>query len=244
MIGIYKITNLINNKSYVGQSIRIERRFQEHQKPSSKSLISFAINKYGKKYFAFEVLEETKKEKLNEREKYYIDKYKTLVPNGYNITYGEGSSENTSFNYYDEEVLDEIAYLLKNELLNISEIANKYCLHKSTISRINSGEIHFREKETYPLMKTQGKKKYYCEECGEEIVNPTAKRCRKCYVKSLYTTERPEPMELAKEIVESGFSAVGRKYNVSDNAIKKWCKAYNIPHLKKDLKEWYNKQTG
>ena len=30
MIGIYKITNLINNKSYVGQSIHIERRWQEH----------------------------------------------------------------------------------------------------------------------------------------------------------------------------------------------------------------------
>ena len=41
-----------------------------------------------------------------------------------------------------------------------------------------------------------------------------------------------------KEIVENGFSATGRKYGVSDNAIRKWCKSYNIPTKKNEIKEW------
>lgn len=42
-IGIYKIENLINGKKYIGQSIHIEKRWQEHCQVSSKSLIGKAI---------------------------------------------------------------------------------------------------------------------------------------------------------------------------------------------------------
>lgn len=57
MIGIYKITNNINNKIYIGQSVHIKRRWAEHCKPSSDSLISKAIKKYGKDNFTFEIIE-------------------------------------------------------------------------------------------------------------------------------------------------------------------------------------------
>ena len=56
--------------------------------------------------------------------------------------------------------------------------------------------------------------------------------------------ERPEPLVLAEKIVNSSFVAVGREYNVSDNAIRKWCKNYNIPTTKQELKEWLTKQKG
>jgi predicted GIY-YIG superfamily endonuclease len=42
-IGIYKIENLINGKIYIGQSIHIEKRWQEHCKASSNSLIAKSI---------------------------------------------------------------------------------------------------------------------------------------------------------------------------------------------------------
>ena len=47
--GIYKITNLINNKVYIGQSIDIERRWQEHRKlcKTGNALIYKAFRKYG-----------------------------------------------------------------------------------------------------------------------------------------------------------------------------------------------------
>lgn len=47
--------------------------------------------------------------------------------------------------------------------------------------------------------------------------------------------ERPSKEELIKLLQESNFTAVGRKYGVTDNAIRRWCKTYKIPHRKKDM---------
>lgn len=66
MIGIYKITNKINGKIYIGQSINIERRWKEHIFDNRKnSLIHLAIIKYGKENFSFEVIEECNQKELN-----------------------------------------------------------------------------------------------------------------------------------------------------------------------------------
>lgn len=99
MIGIYKITNLINNKCYIGQSICIERRLLQHKstyeisRDPNKPLYQ-AFKKYGLENFSFEVLEECLKEELDNKEKYYIEKYQSLThQNGYNIRAGgEGSN--------------------------------------------------------------------------------------------------------------------------------------------------------
>jgi very-short-patch-repair endonuclease len=47
--------------------------------------------------------------------------------------------------------------------------------------------------------------------------------------------ERPDKEELSKELAEKSFSEVGRIYGVSDNAIRRWCKWYGLPHRKKDI---------
>ena len=54
IIGIYKITNIINNKSYIGQSANIERRFKEHCYKGYRSgiMLDIAIKKYGKENFS------------------------------------------------------------------------------------------------------------------------------------------------------------------------------------------------
>ena len=54
----------------------------------------------------------------------------------------------------------------------------------------------------------------------------------------------PEPLELALMIKNSSFSAVGRQFGVSDNAVKRWCKNYDIPYLKNELIDWYNNQNN
>lgn len=84
MTGIYLITNTANGKRYVGQSVNIQRRFREHKKPGSNSIISRAIRKYGASGFTFEVLEECSVNDLDMREIYWID---TLHPE-YNINHG------------------------------------------------------------------------------------------------------------------------------------------------------------
>ena len=89
MIGIYKITNKISGKSYIGQSNDIERRFKEHQQKGTVSRIPLdaAIQKYGKDAFTYEVIEECLVEELNDKEQYYIQLYDTMK-NGYNCNEG------------------------------------------------------------------------------------------------------------------------------------------------------------
>lgn len=98
MVGIYKITNNINGKTYVGQSNNIERRFAQHKSPNeqeraqSKPLYK-AFKKYGIEHFSFEVIEECSIEELDNREIYWIKELNSLVSqNGYNISEGDGGA--------------------------------------------------------------------------------------------------------------------------------------------------------
>lgn len=96
---IYKITNNINNKVYIGQTIK-ERptdRFSQHcylarhsEQEKSISYLYQAMTKYGVDNFIFEVIENIENDKLNEREQYWIAQYNSLVPQGYNLTIGGG----------------------------------------------------------------------------------------------------------------------------------------------------------
>lgn len=85
---IYKITNLVNNKIYIGQSKRKEIDTKEYF--GSGKLINLAINKHGKENFKKEILEECKtKKELDERERHWIKYYNsTNRKTGYNISIG------------------------------------------------------------------------------------------------------------------------------------------------------------
>lgn len=82
MIGIYKITNKLNGKSYIGQSVHCGKRLDEHYKGSQ--FIDEIIQLEGIDNFNFEILKETSREELSYWEDYYILKYNTFFPNGYN----------------------------------------------------------------------------------------------------------------------------------------------------------------
>lgn len=94
-IGIYKIENKINGKIYIGQSINIKARLRSHicsaynqnKKNDYDLVIHKAIRKYGADNFSYEIIEECPKEKLNEREEYWIVYYDSYY-NGYNSTKG------------------------------------------------------------------------------------------------------------------------------------------------------------
>lgn len=90
---IYKITNTINGKSYIGQTIQnVKERFYQHcATKCSKAVLDMAIHraikKYGKSNFTVEVIEEVDSTNLNDRERYWI-KYYDSYNNGYNSTKG------------------------------------------------------------------------------------------------------------------------------------------------------------
>ena len=75
---IYKITNDVNNKVYIGKTDRdIQQRFAEHiydsgRKDYGNRPLLDAINKYGAKHFSIEQIEECSKEEAADREIYWI----------------------------------------------------------------------------------------------------------------------------------------------------------------------------
>ena len=93
--GIYKITNKINNKNYIGKSKNIEQRWKQHiyeaEQGSTRALCR-ALNKYGQVNFNFEIIESISLEEYdtlsNEREKYWISYYNSFSDQGYNMTEG------------------------------------------------------------------------------------------------------------------------------------------------------------
>ena len=69
------------------------------------------------------------------------------------------------------------------------------------------------------------KKKYFCKNCGQKVdKGSTSQLCKKCYDIRQRKVDRPSKEQLLKEIEETNYCAVGRKYGVSDNAIRKWLK--------------------
>ena len=73
-----------------------------------------------------------------------------------------------------------------------------------------------------------------CIDCGK-LIDIHSIRCDKCNKKLQRKVERPSKEELSKLLKESNFSVIGRTYGVSDNAVRKWCKYYELPYRKKDL---------
>lgn len=112
---IYKVTNNINGKVYIGQSVfEIEKRFKEHlsdSKKPSKCRRPFydAINKYGQENFSIELVEEVSNNELNDREKYWIAFFRSYVGfndcRGYNATLGGDSKLTNDYQIIVEDYL-------------------------------------------------------------------------------------------------------------------------------------------
>lgn len=92
MTGIYKITCVPTGTSYIGQSVAIKRRWATHQRELASGKhynqhLQRAYDKYGKENFTYEILEQCSKDKLNEREEFYIKMFDTYQ-NGFNQDLG------------------------------------------------------------------------------------------------------------------------------------------------------------
>lgn len=261
--GIYKITNKVNGKVYIGQSIDIKKRWASHKKDAfwagnvgKEYPLYRAIRKYGLENFEFEIIEECTTEKLNEKEMYYITVYKSNIKNfGYNQNDG-GQTNSHSLKLTELEV-NEIIHRLKSTFDGPKQIAKEYGVGATTIHNINVGDAYHRDNEVYPirprlytLQKTVDgqiiakSKEHFCKTCGKKISKESS-RCVVCAgLASRKVEKRPPPMELAKSIVEKGFRGTAQNFHVSDKAIVRWCKEYDIPSTKKQLVNWYNEKLG
>lgn len=83
---IYKYTNKINGKCYVGETCKPESRYKQHKNQREESLFHKAIKKYGFENFTYEIIDQTEDEsKVHELEAFHIRKNNSLAPNGYNL---------------------------------------------------------------------------------------------------------------------------------------------------------------
>lgn len=141
---IYKITNKINNKVYIGKTLdTVEKRWKEHCRDSQKKNIRnrplySAMNKYGFNNFIIEEIEQCNEEALNEREQYWIE-YFGSFKYGYNATLGGDGKR-----YADYDLI----YALWNEGKTIKKIAEitKYDEHTIRVA-LNCQNISSEERK-------------------------------------------------------------------------------------------------
>ena len=254
MVGIYKITNITNGHSYIGQSSNIEQRWNNHKiaayNPNDRGYeypLYRAIRKYGLQMFSFEVIEQCSQDLLNEREIWWIN---SVCPE-YNQTLG-GHHEITYPKLTCEQVKEIKRILLEDQAGEVvhADLARKYGVHKDAIRDINVGRSWFDEKLSYPLHYSKfdasnpNRIKQYCCDCGTEISKGST-RCFKCE-SVRRKKELPVTREELKQLIRTTpFTKIGEKYGVSDNAIRKWCDKYNLPRKATDIKrisdqDWAN----
>lgn len=251
MTGIYKITNNINGNSYIGQSVNIEKRWRSHRycsslnNESSNYPLYRAIRKYSLENFSFEVLEECLVSQLDEREVYWIAYYNTFF-NGYNQ--GPGGQNGGTLSFKTKGQIIGVIADLETTQMTHREIAKKWDISQEMVQGINTGRYWKQDRE-YPIQKRYrrltskrlvdprkiSRKPFVCCDCGVKITSG-ATRCASCAKIASRKVERPTKEILEQEVAENSFVSLGKKYGVSDNAIRKWCVSYGIP-TKKEKKE-------
>lgn len=147
---IYKITNKVNGKSYIGQTIQnVKERFYQHcATKCSQAILNMvihkAITKYGKSNFTIEVIEEVESANLNDRERYWI-RYYDSYNNGYNSTEGGQDGIKLFKNLDTESIVRE--YKSGKSLREIGRLFN---VDKQTIKDLLvRNNINLRTTRTY-----------------------------------------------------------------------------------------------
>lgn len=168
MIGIYKIENKINGHIYIGQSVNIERRFQEHKgyhrKNHPEKVLYKAFTKYGIDNFSFDIIEECSKELLDEREIYWIS-YFNSFHNGYNETAGGLSGNGQKGEQHPNHILtqkevDKIIKLLQQDFPYKKIIEQVPNATEDMIWSINQGHRWKQSNLSYPIRKREGSKRF------------------------------------------------------------------------------------
>lgn len=157
MIGIYSITNNINGKMYIGQSIHILSRWKQHiyialNNLEEKTKLYNAIRKYGINNFTFTIIKECLIKQLDELEKYYISYYNTYE-NGYNMTCGGQGEDRWMFN-------PQLIQKLWDEGLSIAEIKEIIGCCNDTIRKNLEGYSNYTATESHSRGMKNHIKKY------------------------------------------------------------------------------------
>ena len=183
MIGIYKITNKLNGKSYIGQSVHCCERLEQHLKGDSQ-FIDSVIQVDGIENFTFEILKQTNKENLSYWEDYYIMKYDTMFPKGYNKRWNcnkdlrqqikqeleENKGENNKkveekSNQFESVIKEKVYYPTPEERLDrLDEYVYKICLEIDKVQKRKLQKYFLSIEEISELIKRMANEEYTSEQ--------------------------------------------------------------------------------
>ena len=153
---------------------------------------------------------------------------KLLCPNCHSYTDNYGSKNKKHSNISDIDFIHALqnSTTIREALLSLglSDAGANYAKARALIKEYN-----------IQLLPNTSIKESFCQKCGA-VVYPDSVLCVDCSNKQQRTVERPDKDTLYQLLKENSFCAVGRMYGVSDNAIRKWCKAYDLPTRAKDYK--------
>lgn len=138
---IYKITNKINSKTYIGCAVNYDLRIKQHKSGKFKgaTILFKAIQKYGVDNFEFEIIKHcNSKEEMYLDEIYFIKELNSLNPSGYNLHFG---GKGGKIQLTPEQQLKRIEHA---KSLAIKNIGNKYNLGKklSDETKLKLSNIH------------------------------------------------------------------------------------------------------
>jgi group I intron endonuclease len=177
---IYLITNEINKKKYVGQTIQpLSKRWQHHcwfSTTKTKMPIALAIHKYGEENFTIRVIRKcSSQEELDRMEKYYAKRYATFSPSGYNLKAGNGRgalSDETKLKISLSNTGKTCSEETRRRL-SISHIGIKMSLKtRRKLSRTNKGKA--ASPQCYERAREVNSKTYYLldpDGCPMTIIN-------------------------------------------------------------------------
>ena len=181
MAFIYKITNTINDKKYIGKTEHQNpyKRFLEHKKDAKREYrktrsLYKAMNKYGVENFIFEVIEEVPNELASIKEQYYINLFNTYK-NGYNETIG---GDGTPFvKFHKDEIISR--YRIGQSISQISKEMKHDPKSIVKVLKENNIEIDYTPRNRLPVAQidpsTNKILKVFASACEAEKEVPTGK---------------------------------------------------------------------
>lgn len=162
---IYKTTNKITNKSYIGKTINFKSRKVGHIRCAKKNVSGYfydSIRKYGPQNFEWNILfkDYCHPNKLNELEKFFIAYYETQAPNGYNLTNG-GDGGDTLGNHPNKKNI--YAYRNCSHLSDPNKIKKRIKKRIQTISKMNKYDKPARKKANRFLLVDPNGNEYHLD---------------------------------------------------------------------------------
>lgn len=172
---IYLITNKINNKKYIGQTLRsdVNTRWKYHKCNNKKyigQILYNAYQKYGTNNFDYKIICICFDEDTNKYEKEYIQKYDTIYPNGYNLLEGGDNKKHSEYTKqlissklkginhpnYGKKLQDNHVLNIKKSLIKEKTILNNEIIGRSqteiTKNKIKEKIIQYYKKNSKILI--------------------------------------------------------------------------------------------